>query len=114
VLPAGFISALELTLGSAFGLIMTSAILAWLAPGLRAGEKPLSREEMRKHTYLLFYCNPDDPRGLVPKLRGPGGTVNVRSHAAAWIMLVFTIGTVVGVVLTLIGALGLVRSATGR
>jgi uncharacterized membrane protein len=62
---------------------------------------------MRKHTYLIFYCNPEDPRGLVPKLWGPGGTVNVRTRATAWVMLGFTCGTVVGVVLTMVGTAGL-------
>ena len=50
-----------------------------------AGRRPMPDEpvpdavEMRKHyIFGVLYCNPDDPRGWVPKSIGYGWTVNFR------------------------------------
>ena len=100
---------LRITLLSAAGLLLASLVLARRGRTLQPGESPLPREEMRRHRQWLFYCNPDDPRGWVPKITGPGWTVNVRTRAGALVMLVFTIGTIAGVLGTLLGALGGLR-----
>jgi uncharacterized membrane protein len=103
--------ALPFTMGSAGALLVTSFILASLGRKLRPGEQPIERTEMSK--YLLWgiaYCNPDDPRGWVPKYWGPGWTVNVRNRTGATFVLIFTIMTVVGVVLSVGAAFGVLRA----
>ena len=48
----------------------------------QTGEPLPSRLEVRRSlVYGLFYCNPDDPRAWVPKLRGYGWTLNLRRPA---------------------------------
>jgi len=40
----------------------------------------LSIKEMEKHVaWMIFYANPNDPRGTVPKTLGSGLTVNFRT-----------------------------------
>ena len=43
------------------------------------GENVPTADEMRGHlVYGMFYANPDDPRGWVPKPIGYGYTINLR------------------------------------
>ena len=70
--------------------------LLWLGHQGRPGPEQ-AKTEMRKHlVWRLFYMNPEDPRGWVPKTWGFGWTVNFRSmeHIAIFITLVsFTLGS---------------------
>jgi uncharacterized membrane protein len=53
-----------------------------------------SRTTMRRYMLMGLYCNPDDPRALVPHPSGRGRTLNMRSEqlaSALWIMLAVTI-----------------------
>lgn len=105
MVSTGLATAIVVTVLSAVGLVVASIVLAAGGRKLRDGERPPDREEMRRHlAFGIIYCNPDDPRGWVPKVSGPGGTVNARTRAGAVVMLVLTITTVAAVVLTLVQA----------
>jgi uncharacterized membrane protein len=90
-----------LTVLGAAGLI---AQLLWLGSLGRPGPA-LTKDEMRRHlVWGLFYVNPDDPRGWVPKVYGIGWTVNMRTPGQAKLMAAL-------IVLTLVFALAM--SAVG-
>jgi uncharacterized membrane protein len=96
------------TIASWACLMLTSFALAARGRRLEPGERGIPKDEMRRHRQWLFYCNPDDPRGWVPKWSGPGGTVNVRTRGGAAVMLVFTSATILGVMGTLIAMIRVV------
>jgi uncharacterized membrane protein len=77
---------------------------------IKSGRSPIpgdtvpDKMEMRKYrAFGIFYCNPDDPRGLVPKSVGYGWTINLRhkewaaSYVAALVVaiLIISIGPLV-------------------
>ena len=70
--------------------------ILWLGHLGQPGPK-LSKDEMRRHlVWRLFYMNPEDPRGWVPKIWGYGWTVNFRSmeHIAIFLVLLgMTLGS---------------------
>ncbi len=93
-------------------MLLTSFILAGRGRALREGETAPSREQMRQHlAWGIIYCNPEDPRGWVPKTWGPGQTVNARTRGGAAAMLLFTGLTLAGVALTLYEAYGVAARA---
>jgi uncharacterized membrane protein len=101
-----------LTMACAFVLIAISFVAASSGRALRSGEEPPSKDEMKKHlVWGLIYSNPDDPRGWVPKIRGWGWTVNVRSEPMARAMAWITIATIVSVMLTVLGSFSVVATA---
>jgi uncharacterized membrane protein len=53
----------------------------------------------------LFYANPDDPRGVVPKRWGIGWTVNFRTRATARLFTILLATTIVLAVLLASGVL---------
>src|SRR5689334_13610570 len=61
------------------------------------GAGPSSSEKPPRERYYwkLFYVNPDDPRGIVPKRWGIGWTVNFRSKAIARLFAILVAATVV-------------------
>jgi uncharacterized membrane protein len=64
--------------------LAASFSIASMGRPLQPGERALSKKEMRKHVlWGLVYSNPDDPRGWVPRTRGLGWSVNVRTESAA-------------------------------
>ncbi len=75
---------------TALTLGMVALSVAWLfrlgappCPPPR-GFIPPTSEEMKRHLmWGLFYVNPADPRGWVPKINGLGYTVNFRSERNA-------------------------------
>jgi len=55
----------------------------WLGRGGPGADQApaLPPDEMRRHlVWKMFYVNPDDPRGWVPKMYGLGKTVNFRNQ----------------------------------
>ena len=53
-----------------------------------------NREQMRYHlVWVIFYSNPEDPRGWVPKIRGYGWTVNFRKKSQIYIFCLLLILT---------------------
>lgn len=80
----------------------TTLLLAhifWLGAQGDNSAPQLSKEERKQHTiWGMFYLNPNDPRGWVPKTWGYGWTVNMRSnrHVAIFVSLI---------TLTLLGSL---------
>jgi hypothetical protein len=86
---------------STIGLLVTTLVAGTSGRPLETHEGEIDREEMKKHlVWGLVYSNPDDPRGWVPKIRGIGWTVNVRSPDLALAMAVFTVATIVSVTVT--------------
>jgi uncharacterized membrane protein len=82
--------------------------LLWLGrgrPGARSAPQP-SAEEMRRHLlWGLFYVNPDDPRGWVPKLIAVGKTVNFRARGGVYLFLALLGATLASSLVMLISAL---------
>jgi uncharacterized membrane protein len=54
----------------------------------------------------MFYANPDDPRGVVPKRWGIGWTVNFRTRAMARLFTILLATTIVLTALLASGVLG--------
>ena len=72
-----------LTLCTLLPLLALLLQALWLGRGAPGGDQAptLSPDEMRRHLlWKMFYVNPDDPRGWVPKLYGHGKTVNFRDR----------------------------------
>lgn len=64
--------------------LAASVSIASSGRSLHPGEEGLSKAEMRQHIlWGLVYSNPDDPRGWVPRTKGLGWSVNVRTRSAA-------------------------------
>jgi uncharacterized membrane protein len=108
-------ASLSFTILSASILIIGSVVAASKGRTLLPGEQPVDRERMRDHlVWGLIYSNPDDPRGWIPKIRGPGWTVNVRDEGSAVLLAAVTIATIAGVLLTVVAALAAVGIFGGR
>ena len=104
---------LILTLTCAGALIAASFATAATGRALRRDERELTKDEMRRFLlWNLVYSNPEDPRGWVPKIRGVGWTVNVRSEAAAKGFAILTIVTIVSVIATVAAAVEMVVART--
>jgi uncharacterized membrane protein len=102
---------LILTLTCAGALIAASFTLAASGRELRPGEHGPTRQEMRSFLlWGLVYSNPDDPRGWVPKPRGFGWTVNVRSPSAAQGYAILALITILSVLATVATAAEMVIS----
>ena len=85
-------------------------LISWLI--VCSGRRPLPQEaipgpdEMSRHIFWgLYYCNPDDPRGWVPKSGDParsnGYTINLRYRSWATAYNIVFIGGII--IITLIG-----------
>ena len=60
----------------------------------------LEPEDMRRHIlWRSFYVNPDDPRGWVPKVSGPGWTVNFRTRGQVVLFVGLIVLSLAGAVL---------------
>ena len=92
-------------IGSALGLIVAALFLGFRGRPARDGEVVPGRDEMRRHTvWGLFYVNPADPRGWVPKPYGIGYTVNLRTRAWIWVLLFLFFATLIsGVLIAMVG-----------
>lgn len=102
---------LILTLTCAGALIAASFALGAGGRELRPGEHEPTRQEMRRFIlWGLVYSNPDDPRGWVPKPRGVGWTVNVRSASAARGYAILAVLTIVSVLATVASAAEMIIS----
>ena len=78
------------------GSILLVLHMLWLGNLGTAGPE-LSKEEMRRHLkWKLFYLNPIDPRGWVPKIWGIGYTVNFRSEHHIWTFIALLLMTLGG------------------
>lgn len=84
-------------------MIGAMALLAhtlWLGARGRPTDMPLTREQMRAFVWWrMFYVNPADPRGWVPKPYGFGYTVNFRdrTHVTVFsVLLAFTLLSAIG------------------
>ena len=71
-------------------LLLAFAVVAWMLILGRGSEAPApsftppDKSEMSDHlVWKLFYANPEDPRGWVPKVSGFGYTVNFRTPGKA-------------------------------
>lgn len=89
-----FAAALAATLAGSAALL---AFTFWLG---RMGDRRAPRipiAEMRRHTlWTVFYVNPDDPRGWVPKPYGIGWTVNFRTPRNVYVFGALVVGTLLG------------------
>ena len=78
------------------GAVLLILHTLWVANLGEAGPR-LSNEEMRRHLkWKVFYLNPSDPRGWVPRLWGIGYTVNFRAEHHIWTfvaLLLLTLGS---------------------
>ena len=73
--------------------------LMWLGGQGRDTIAPLNNDEMRRHLlWHMFYVNPADPRGWVPKIWGIGWTVNFRERRHVMVfstLLLVTLGSAI-------------------
>ncbi|GCE21272.1 DUF5808 domain-containing protein [Dictyobacter kobayashii] len=57
----------------------------------------------REHFVLgLFYHNPDDPRGIVPRNNGYGSTINFANHKQSRLVIFSLLAVIIPVLLALI------------
>jgi uncharacterized membrane protein len=83
-------------------VVFAAALIAqmlWLgAQGDRSA--PLLPKDIRKaHTlWGMFYVNPNDPRGWVPKTFGYGWTVNMRSRGHVYVFVVLILGALLSAI----------------
>ncbi len=106
---------MPLTLAAlSFFAVSSSALLVftfWVASTgrkLRPGEPVPNRRDIRRHLLRgMFYCNPDDPRGWIPKLHGYGWTVNLRDPSWARTVSLLLAGLLLsGMVLIIVSGKG--------
>ena len=85
------------TLFTLLGSVVLLAHMLWLgATGdSRAPELP-SEERKRHYVWGLFYVNPADPRGWVPKTLGVGVTVNFRTKTQVYVFVLLLVLTLAG------------------
>lgn len=83
-------------------VVFAAALIAqmfWL--GARGDQRAplLPRDVRRAHTlWGLFYVNPNDPRGWVPKTFGYGWTVNMRSRGQVYVFVVLILGALLSAI----------------
>jgi uncharacterized membrane protein len=91
-----FAVALAAALAGSAALLMFTF---WLG---HAGDRNAPRipiDEMRRHVvWKLFYVNPDDRRGWVPKPYGIGWTVNLRTMRNVYVFSALVVATLLGAV----------------
>jgi uncharacterized membrane protein len=92
--------ALLLTAVGTVAAVALTHLYGALGRALSASESAPSGAEMKPYIlWGMFYVNPNDPRGWVPKINGFGMTPNFRTRFAASMLLR-------AAVVALVGALG--------
>lgn len=90
------------TVGALVGAVVLVGHQLWLGAQGKQGADGPALELMREHlVWGLFYANPHDPRGWVPRLNGLGITVNMRSPTHVYVhaaVIVLTLGSAIGLV----------------
>lgn len=94
-------------------LFLAAATVAWMFRLAARSEtvppdfEAPTREEMRRHLlWRLFYVNPADPRGTVPRTYGFGYTVNFRTERNAKRFALLILATLVSAIAQALLALG--------
>ncbi len=81
---------MAVVVSSAVTLILVAVLVGWMlkfgattTPAVPDRPVPATAEMKAHLLWGLFYVNPDDPRGWVPKTSGFGYTVNFRTERSA-------------------------------